>query len=229
MTQPYLSLIVPAYNEEQRLQNCLNTLTSYFYHYTKIPFEVVVVLNGCTDHTAVIAYAFANRWPQVKVVELVQKGKGRAVQAGMLAAKGKLRMMLDVDLSMPVGMISNFIGASEHAGVVVGHRSHLRTNLLRWLAHEIFRRLCRPLTKINDPQCGFKLFSAACADEVFRKLSVPGWGFDVEALHLAELAGYRVVEIEIPWTHDRGSKLRPVRDGYKMLRDLMYLRSRYAA
>ena len=224
MTSPYLSIVLPIYNEEQRLGKCLARLLDYFWHYTHIPFEIVCVLNGCTDRSFAIARQFSKRWPQMNILSLPEAGKGAAIKAGMLAAMGKYRMMMDVDLATPPTEIPRFLKAAwSGVDLVAGVRTYRHASPLRRLAHSGYRLLARPLTWVRDPQCGFKLFTAACADDVFSHLKTTGWGFDVEALYLAG-DGYRIVELEVPWIHDNNSKLHIFRDSVKMARDLLLIR-----
>jgi dolichyl-phosphate beta-glucosyltransferase len=228
----YLSIILPIFNEEKRLPLCLAHITDYLWHYTKYSFEILCVLNGCTDGSYTIASNFANRWPQVKLVIVPEAGKGRAVKEGMLMASGEYRYMADVDLATPIDEIQKFLEAIHGNpvwnipafDVVVGCRRPRYETFTRSAAHLIYSQLVKPLTRVSDPQCGFKMFRAEAAEQVFDKMTTPGWGFDVEALHIAERLGYKVREVNVRWKHTPGSKLSPLRDGWQMARDLVRLR-----
>lgn len=230
MTQPYLSIILPVYNEEARLERCLERLTSYYYNYTHFPFEIVVALNGCQDGSTKIAFLYAAKWPQITIRSLPWKGKGLAIREGMLKASGKFRLMVDVDLATPPNQYHKFLNeAVDGAALVAGVRAIEYRNPLRWMAHVGYKLMARPLTWCHDPQCGFKLFSEACARHVFTRLKTTGWGFDVEALHIAEKGGFQITEVLVPWENDEsGSKLRVIRDGLRMFQDLQRIRRIYS-
>jgi dolichyl-phosphate beta-glucosyltransferase len=228
MMPTYLSIVLPVYNEEARLHRCLERLTAYLWNYTHYKFEILCVLNGCTDASAGIAWRFASLWPQIRIKELQERGKGGAVKAGMLAASGKYRMMADVDLATPPQEFGRFVQeAQKGADLVTGVRKMHYANPLRYVTHIGYRLLARRLTWVRDPQCGFKLFTAVCADDVFSHCTTTGWGFDVEVLHLAG-DGYKIKELEVPWRNGEGSKLNPLTDGIKMARDLMHIRKIYS-
>lgn len=224
-----LSIILPIYNEETRLPRCLEHLTSYLWNYTHYKFEILCVLNGCTDRSEAIAGRFARLWSQVRIFRLDGKGKGGAVKIGMLSAAGKYRMMMDVDLATPPTEIPHFLEAAASCDLVAGRRPHLYQNPLREFCHMSYKRLASRLTMVSDPQCGFKMFQDRCAEEVFPLVTVSGWGFDVEALYLADRLGFSIMELPVRWEHDSGSKLNPVKDGMQMLRDLFRIRKLHAA
>lgn len=237
MSEPYVSVILPIFNEEQRLPMCLAHLTNYFWHYTKYGFEILCVLNGCTDGSERIASQFARKWPHHVQVLYSEPGKGAAVRKGMLASAGRFRYMADVDLATPIDEIPKFLNAMNgnppwHIppfDVVVGARQVRYQSFTRSAAHWLYRRLTSPLTRVSDPQSGFKMFRAYAAEQVFDKVSITGWGFDVEALHLAENLGYSIREVSVRWKHCPGSKLSPVKDGIQMARDLIKIRRLHAA
>lgn len=225
----YLSIILPIYNEEARLHRCLDNLTTYLWNYTHYKFEIVCVLNGCQDKSEEIVERFARLYPQITKINLLESGKGRAVRAGMLQARGTFRMMMDVDLAMPPTEIPKFLAAKEIADVVIGKRPEY-SDPFRKLTHWGYKLLTSPLTTATDPQSGFKLFQGICAQRVFERVTITGWGFDVEALCLAQELKYSIMEIPVAWEHDaKGSKLNIVRDGMQMARELFTLRKLHAS
>jgi dolichyl-phosphate beta-glucosyltransferase len=225
----YQSVILPIYNEQERLSMSLAHILDYLWHYTHWTFEVVCVLNGCTDKSEQIARQFYDRWQQIRIVSLPDAGKGAAVRRGMLEAKGRYRYMADVDLSTPITELPKFLSASSGgAGCVAGVRLIEEHSLVRQIAHAGFRALSGPLVRVRDPQCGFKMFSDECAEVVFRQVQTTGWAFDVEVLHLVDKGGFKLVEVEVPWKHDSRSKLRPVRDSIRMAQELFAIRRLYA-
>lgn len=233
-----LSLIIPAYNEESRLPASLDKLYYYFgrFHYTH---EILIVLNGCQDESELIVkkYKQHKHWNELRYINIPEAGKGRAVKAGILSAEGKNRLMIDLDLSTPLIQIYKFYAYSViYPGVIIGNRIYKNFNPLRWLTHHAYRFLAKDIVELNrscmddpirDYQAGFKLFSSAAAIDIFSRVSIDGWGFDVEVLYLAATLGYKIKQINIPWENVRGSKLHPLRDGIRMYRELKQLRSRY--
>jgi len=219
-----LSVVLPIYNEDKRLRLCLDRLLTYLYNYTNEPFEIIGVLNGCQDASGTIIHNFAALWPQIKILSLLEAGKGLAIKTGMLQAKGRYRMMMDVDLAMPPTEIPAFLEAIQEADIVIGRRSQLGTSMIRRAAHETFKVLSRPITKVQDPQSGFKMFTGKCADDVFKFVSIPGYSFDLEVLYLADLLGYKVKEIPVRYLHGPDSKINVLRDGIQMAKDLVRIK-----
>lgn len=226
----YLSVILPIYNEERRLHRCLDQLTAYLWNYTHYRFEILCVLNGCSDRSEQIVMSFMNLWPHIRLVILDEAGKGLAVRAGMLKAHGKYRIMMDVDLATPPSEIPNFLEAITDCDIVVGRRPDLYQETLRKAAHWGYRKITTPFTSVQDPQSGFKMFREEAAAAIFQDVTIHGWGFDVESLFLAHKLGYSVKEIPVRWAHvAEGSKLNPVKDGMQMLRELLTIRKLHSA
>jgi dolichyl-phosphate beta-glucosyltransferase len=228
----FLSFIIPAYNEETRLPATLEkTLT--FLKSQDYPYEVIVVENGSQDQTLRVAQEFAARHPELRVMHENGRGKGLAVRTGMLQARGEYCFMADADLSMPIGELARFlppalngydvaIGSREAPGSV-RYREPLHRHLGGRLINLAIRLLALP--GLQDTQCGFKCFRAPVAQDLFSRMRLSGWSFDIEVLYIARLRGYRVVEIPIPWHYNPSSKLSPVRDALRMLQDILEIRS----
>ena len=227
MSIPYLSIILPAYNEERRLPRTLEQIFSFL---AQQPFsaEVLVVENGSTDRTYAIAQEYAEKHPAFRVIQERQPGKGNAVRRGMLAARGAYRFMCDADLSMPIQELSKFlpeeagefdiaIASREIEGAVRYHEPYYR-HLGGRLVNLAIRLLILP--GLHDTQCGFKCFRAEAAADLFRYQTIPGWSFDIELLVIARKRGYRILEIPIHWYFDPDTKLRAVKDAVLMLRDI---------
>ena len=230
---PHLSVVVPAYNEEERLPRTLARLHEY-YETQPYPFDVIVVSDGSQDRTAEIVREFAKVYPHFAIVEYQpNRGKGYAVRKGMLEAGGDLVLFCDADLATPQEETEKLL---EHikagANVAIGSRplrdSQLerRQPLHRELLGRLFNRAVQSLAikGIDDTQCGFKLFTRAAAQEVFSRCKLDGFSFDFEALMVARDLGYRIDEVPIRWSHQEGSKVVLLRDGPRMLRDLVRLR-----
>jgi len=226
----YLSIILPIYNEEKRLERCLDHLTAYLFNYTHWRFEILCVLNGCTDRSEMIVQRYRNLWPQLRQVKLTEAGKGLAVKAGMLRANGLYRMMMDVDLATPPTEIPKFMQAIESSDIVIGRRPDTYTEPIRRAAHLAYKQFTAPFTSVKDPQSGFKMFRERAAGDIFSQVKIKGWGFDVESLYLAHQMKYSVCEIPVRWMHEAtASKLNPVKDGLQMLGELMKIRKLHAA
>jgi glycosyltransferase involved in cell wall biosynthesis len=227
----FLSLIIPAFNEEQRLPDTLKQVEA-FLNQQGYASEIIVVENGSQDRTYTIAERFSQKRPNFYVLRTSQRGKGLAVQQGMLAAHGHYRMMLDADLSMPVDQINRFIpplmegvdiaiASREAAGAVrydEPNYRHFGGRAINWL----IRLLALP--DLQDTQCGFKCFRAAVAEDLFNQQTLHGWSFDVEVLYIARLRGYNIQELPIPWFYSEQSHVRPIRDSIRLFFDLLTIR-----
>ena len=228
MTLPFLSIVIPAYNEEKRLPDTLEKVIA-FTDRQAYPSEVLVVENGSQDRTYAVAQAFAEHYDQVILLKEEQRGKGLAVQRGMLTARGEYRFMCDADLSMPVDEISRFIPPTlQDYDIAIGSREApgaIRYNepQYRHLGGRAVNTMIRVLALpgLQDTQCGFKCFSASVADELFRLQTLTGWSFDIELLYIARRRGYRIVEVPIPWYFNPESKLNVVKDAIKMGTDIL--------
>jgi dolichyl-phosphate beta-glucosyltransferase len=228
-------VVVPAYNEEERLPRTLARLHEY-YSQQGYPYDVVVVSDGSADGTRALVEAFAQTHPEFRLHEYFpNRGKGYAVRTGMLEAKGDLILFCDADLATPQEETEKLLAhIQQGADVAIGSRPlkesrlEVRQPLYREMLGRGFNKFVQMLAVpgIDDTQCGFKLFTRKAAQDVFRRCKLDGFSFDVEALIVARDLGYRIDEVPIRWSHQEGSKVSLVRDGIKMLRDLVRLRLR---
>lgn len=231
MTTPFLSIIIPAYNEEHRLPRTLEQIFTFLgeQSYTA---EVLVVENGSNDKTFEIASEFAKHNPNLHVSREKMRGKGNAVRRGMLEAKGEYRFLCDADLSMPIAEVNKFlppvlndvdiaIASREVAGAVRYNEPHYRH-----LTGRVFNNLIRLLVlpDLQDTQCGFKCFRAAVAEDVFHYQTLTGWSFDVEILYIAQRKGYQIREIPINWYFKADTKISVLQDSWQMFLDLLTIR-----
>lgn len=229
---PFLSLVIPAYNEEQRLPASLESVHA-FLSQQSYTWEVVIVENGSSDNTLRIAQAFAAQHPGFQVLEAPGRGKGRAVRQGMLYAQGEWRMMLDADLSMPVDQIPRFLPPQqEGAQVVIASREApgaVRYNEpeVRHIGGRVINSMIRllALPGLHDTQCGFKCFSAHAAQALFTRQTLDGWSFDIEILYIARKLGFAITELPIPWYYSERSHVRPLTDAFGMLGGILRIRS----
>lgn len=237
---PFLSIIIPAYNEEKRLPQTLEQVCS-FVSAQPYPVEILVVENGSHDRTAEIAAEFAARCSYLRVLHSSPRGKGWAVRTGVLAATGEFRFICDADFSMPVAEISRFLPpAVTDAPIVIASREGpgaVRYNEpnYRHLIGRVFNGMVKvfALPGLQDSQCGFKCFRADIAEKLFAMQTIPGFSFDVEILFIARKWGIPIRELGIPWYFNPESKVRFWRDSWRMALDLFKirwnsLRGRYA-
>lgn len=236
MTAPFLSIVIPAYNEEHRLPGTLDQITGFIQR-QPYPTEVLVVENGSQDRTLQVAQSYARRFPQLQAIHLDGRGKGLAVTHGMLAAQGQYRFMCDSDLSMPVTEINRFIPpALNDFDIAIGSREApgaVRYNepLYRHLGGRVINLMIRlmALPGLQDTQCGFKCLRAAVAEDLFTRLTLTGWSFDIELLYVARLRGYHITEIPIPWYYNADSRLNVIEGTLRMARDLLAIRRNHRA
>ncbi len=230
-----VSVVVPAYNEESRIAATLETLCE---HMQQRPWdwEIRIVDDGSTDRTASIAAGFASEEPRLVVQREPHRGKGGAVKAGLLAARGWYRFMCDADLSMPISQLMRFMPPLlDGFDVAIGTREGVAARrvgepLYRHLVGRAFNAFVQQLILpgIEDSQCGFKMFTAPAVEAIFPHVTVDGWAFDVEVLTVARATRLRVVEVPIEWHYRRDSRLSIVRDGMTMVRELVRIKSRAA-
>lgn len=231
---PYLSIVIPAYNEAERLPETLAVLRDWV---EQQPFsiEVLIVDDGSSDDTTKVVSATTRRFPALRLIKLEQnQGKGGAVREGMLQAKGQFRLFTDADNSTPISEINKLLPYTEQYEVIIGSR-YLEPGSIKvkqpWKRRVLSRfgnKLIQlwALPGIVDTQCGFKLFSAKAAHDIFPRQEMRGWSFDVEILTIAQQLGYAIKEVPVDWYDARQSKLRAVRSGKQFLRDLRIIRGR---
>jgi dolichyl-phosphate beta-glucosyltransferase len=234
LRQPYLSIVIPAYNEELRIIRTLGQVVS-FLNTRSYSWEVVVADDGSADATAQLVEDFASRQSRVRLLRLTHRGKGSAVKHGMLEAKGQYRFLCDADLSMPFEQVERFLPPQlEGVDIALGSREapnarrvgepsqrHLMGRFYNWLV----RVLAVP--GVDDTQCGFKCFRGEVVPELFQKQTIDGFAFDVEILFLAYKSGMIIKEVGIDWYYRDRSKIRPVHDSVTMTRDLVKIRWRH--
>jgi dolichyl-phosphate beta-glucosyltransferase len=227
---PYLSIVIPAYNEEARLPHTLEEVWR-FLQSQPYAGEIIVVDDGSDDATVEIARAFGEGKP-VRVLSPGHQGKGGAVRAGMLAASGRFALMTDADLCTPLEDAQGLLAAMDRYDVAIGSRAlpasvlEVRQPIYRELMGRTGNRIIQALLLpgIRDTQCGFKLFRREAAQAVFSRSVMNGVSFDIEVLYLAQQLGYRIAEVPIHWSHRAGSKIHIVRDYFRTLRDLLTIR-----
>lgn len=233
--RPDVSIVIPAYNEEDRIVRTLEAVVAYF-NTLGVRYEVLVVDDGSTDRTAGIVSSFAEQHGRMQLLSYGgNRGKGAAVRHGVLHSTGQQILFSDADLATPIEEFAKLRDALAAGNdVAIGSRDIAGANLVRHQSAireaggKLFNRLVQLLAVpgIHDTQCGFKLFTAVAGQRIFGLGVVENFSFDVEALFLARKLGYRIAEVPITWRHQEGSKVRFVRDALRMLRTLLQIRMR---
>jgi dolichyl-phosphate beta-glucosyltransferase len=232
-SRPWLSVVIPAFDEERRLPRTLETVVAHLRGRER-PFEIVVADDGSGDRTAALAECAG---PEVRVLRLPHRGKGAAVRAGVLAARGDLLLVTDADLSTPITDLDRLLVALERCDVAIGSR-HVAgarvaapQRLDRRLMGRVFNVLVRALLLpgLRDTQCGVKLFRREVALAVFERCRSDGFAFDVEALALARRFGHHVAEVPVEWRNSPDSRVRPLVDMPRMFWEVLAIRRRCRA
>jgi dolichyl-phosphate beta-glucosyltransferase len=220
MKQPYLSVVIPAYNEAKRLPNTLLDIDKHLAH-VPFPYEILVVDNNSKDATLEIVKRFSAFIKNLRVIECRTQGKGAAVQKGMLEAQGKIRLFTDADNSTSIEhffLMEEYFPKKDGEGfdVVIGSRDIEGAKMVPpqpWykrtlgnLGNLVIQVLL--LRHIPDTQCGFKAFTEKAALDIFPKITILGWGFDVEALVVAKEHGYAIKQIPVTWVNDTRSTVK---------------------
>ena len=229
-----LSIVIPAYNEENRLPK---TLDSIFAYLQARPYraEVIVVDDGSSDRTSEIVCARRQQNPSLRLVSNGgNRGKGFSVRHGMLEARGEFALFTDADLSTPIEETEKLLAAMRERGydAAIGSRAMDRSlievhqSAIREQAGIFFNRLVRSIMgiKFSDTQCGFKAFRRERTRIIFEQQRVERFGFDPEILFLAKRNGLRVAEVPVRWSHDSATKVNVAADGMGMFLELLLIR-----
>jgi dolichyl-phosphate beta-glucosyltransferase len=236
---PFLSVIVPAYNEEKRIGDSLTFLLAYLQKQT-YTWEMIVVDDGSRDKTVQVIESRIQGIDHARLIACQpNRGKGFAVRQGMLVSTGERVIFTDADLSTPVTEIENALAHLDHdCDLVIGSRAIAGSAIARY--QPLYRRMGSrifnflrdgivgvDISRFKDTQCGFKAFHGAVAHDLFNRMSINGFMFDVEMLYIALKLGYRIGEMPVHWQDVPGSKVRLIRDTLRMFRDLARIRFKY--
>lgn len=227
------SIVIPAYNESARISATLERVLAYVAG-QNWDAEVLVVNDGSRDTTAGIVRQFAEKNPGLRLVENPgNRGKGYSVRNGMLQARGQILLFSDADLSSPIEeAVKLFDAIAAGADIAIGSRwlrRELQTQrqpLYRQLAGRMFNLALRLLLglRYKDTQCGFKAFTRRSAQAIFPLQRIERWGFDPELLYLANQFRLQVAEVPVEWAHDAGTRISPLRDGARMVGEMLKIR-----
>jgi dolichyl-phosphate beta-glucosyltransferase len=232
----HLSVVIPAYNEEGRLEGTLERVLDYL-RAQPYASEVLVVDDGSSDGTAGLAAEVLEGSTEHRVlVNEENRGKGYSVRRGMLEARGERRLFSDADLSTPIEHAADLLAAIEQgADIAIASRAipgadiEVHQSLIRESAGRMFSVVQRALlgSGIKDTQCGFKMFTGEAAEAVFPHQTLERWAFDAELIFVAQRLGLEVAEVPVRWIDSPHTKVKMVTDGLKMVLDLVRIRARH--
>lgn len=228
----FLSIIIPAYNEERRISGTLFDIDEYLKR-RDYEYEIIVVDDGSTDKTAEIV---RDLLPQIKNLALIKnkrnRGKGYVVRRGLLAAKGKYRLFMDADNSTSANQAERLLLEFSKHHIVIGSRAIVGARLSppqpffrRVLGRimKIFVQIIVRLPRIKDSQCGFKIFSEKAIKDILPRCRINGWAFDAEILKIGQKLGYEIKEVPVVWRNNHESKVRIV-GGIKFIFELLMIK-----
>lgn len=240
--RPFLSVVIPAYNEERRLPQTLQTVVDYLKQQS-YNSEVIVVDDGSSDQTVQVVEAFCATHAIVRLIRNDHRGKGYAVRTGVLAARGHIVLFFDADSSTPIEDVEKLLPWFERGyAIVIGSREGLGAKRIkepfyRHLMGRIFNMVVRMLTVrgIDDTQCGFKSLTSDVAKEIFARAHLYGedaksikgamvTAYDVEVLFLGQKLGHKIKEVPVMWRYGTESKVNPLKDSWRNFRDVVMVR-----
>lgn len=239
--RPYLSVVIPAYNEEESFRKGVLTQVEKYLNRQDYSWEVVVVDDGSTDKTTKLVEEFVKKHRGFHLIKNPHFGKAHTVSTGIMAARGRYVLFTDFDQATPISEIEKmWPEVRKGANVVIGSREGIGAKRVgepfyRHLMGRVFNFLVQAfaIRGIEDTQCGFKLFSREVAQKLFSRLRVykeqkvkdaftGAW--DVEVLLLARKFGYKISQVPVEWHHIKTTRVHPVKDSFRMLRDILHIR-----
>lgn len=231
---PYLSLVIPAYNEEKRIGKTLEGMLE-FIGSKSFPTEILVVDDGSTDRTVEVVNSFSNEKIPLRLISYGKnRGKGYAIKTGMLAARGEYALFADADMSTPIEMFDRFepymkegveviIGTRKTAGAYVGkHQALYRENMgkvFTWISNRLLG------LDTTDFTCGFKCFHRRTIEPVFGSQRISGWGYDTEIIFIARHKGFRIQEVPVSWYNDEATRVKLWKNVFTCLLELYQIRN----
>ncbi len=225
-----LSIIIPAYNEEKRIGKSLNRIQEYLTK-KKINYEIIIVDDGSKDDTIKVIDKFKGNIRLLK--NEINSGKGFSVKKGIMSAQYGLILFTDADLATPIEELDQMKKSiNEGYDIVIASRNMPESNIFvkppsyKQLLGKTFPLFVRFLLfhEIRDTQCGFKLFKKKVARRISKLQRIYGFCFDVELLFIAKKFGYKIKEVPVKWVDQKGSKISPLKDAFKMLIDLIKIK-----
>lgn len=229
-----LSIVIPAYNEEKRLQSTLEKIYSYLKG-KNYEYAVIIIDDGSSDRTAEVALdSELNKTGKLSLLKNEEnKGKGFSIKRGILASYAEFVLFTDSDLSTPIEELDElFLSIQSGYDIVIGSRSIKGSEIIvhqpfyRELMGKFFNFLVQifVLKGFIDTQCGFKLFKGNVAKDIANELKIDRFGFDVEMLYLAQKKNYKIKEAPVIWLNSPTSKVNPIFDSWRMFLDLLSIK-----
>jgi len=232
---PELSIVIPAYNEARRLPRTLARIRAWLEGQSRSA-EIIVVDDGSTDGTAAVLESSRAEFANLRLIAHARnRGKGASVRTGFLEARGRIVLVTDADLSAPIAEADKLLAALGSYDAAIGSRAvdrsliEVHQSRARELAGILFNFAVRVITGLPfvDTQCGFKAFLRERAQIAFEQQRTEGFGFDPELLFLCRRHGLEIVEVPVRWAHDADTRVRVLRDGLRMVWDLLAVRGNW--
>lgn len=230
--QPELSVVIPAFNEAERIGPTIKVTSEYLTAAAQ-SFELIVVDDGSTDSTLEVLSKLQSETPELRFISLPgNRGKGAAVRSGVMDAKGDLILYIDADGATPIAELSKLMDAiAVGSDIAIGSRAlpSAETKIVSKLHRKLLGRIFNfavnliAVPGLLDTQCGFKLFKRHAAKKIFERQLLNGFSFDVEVLYLARRLDFKVKEVAVNWNNQPGTKVNVVKDGILMLLDVFKL------
>ena len=244
MKKPFLSVVIPSYNEMANLQKGVLDKVEHFLKKQEFDYEVIIVDDGSTDGSVEFEAKFVKESPNFHLIKNEHLGKAGAVTYGMLSAVGEYVLFSDMDQATPIDELPKLLEFSKNYDIVIGSRSSNRkgapwTRLLMAKGMMVLRSVIVGVAGISDTQCGFKLFKKDASDALFSKLkefhhgykkisgSSVKAGFDVELLFLAQKLGFSIKEVPVEWLYVETRRVSPIKDSFEALEDLLKIKYNY--
>lgn len=229
----FLSIVIPAYNEEKRIEETLEKILNYLK--TKnYQYEIIVVDDGSSDNTVKVLETIAKENKNIFILKNEQNsGKGYSVRKGVLESKGDYILFSDADLSTPIEEVEKLLHwLNQGFDVTIGSRGLKESDIkihqpfYRELMGKFFNFLVQTLLikGIKDTQCGFKCFKKDATKEIFKRQKIDGFGFDVEILYIAKKLNYKIKEVPVTWLNSPNSKVSPIKHSLEMFKDILKIK-----
>jgi glycosyltransferase involved in cell wall biosynthesis len=227
-----VDVVIPVLNEAHVLRKSVQTLFGFLRDSLPYRWRIVIVDNGSTDGTQNVAKELVAEYPEVKLLRLLQKGRGRALRHAWLRSSADMVCYMDVDLSTKLEHVPQLLKAVAHGGydVATGSRLMRESRTTRSLKREIISRIYNVLvkavlfTRFSDAQCGFKALSRKAVEEIVPQIKDQAWFFDTEMLVLAEKQGYRIKDLPVEWIEDDDSRVKIIQTGWEDIKGVFRLR-----
>jgi glycosyltransferase involved in cell wall biosynthesis len=227
-----VDVVIPVLNEAHVLKKSVETLFGFLRSSLRYRWRIVIVDNGSTDGTQNVAKELAATYPEVKILRLLQKGRGRALRHAWLRSNADIVCYMDVDLSTKLVHVPELLHAIAHDGYDIGTGSRLmrESRTTRSLKREIISRIYNILVKVvlftrfSDAQCGFKALSRNAVEKIVPQIKDQAWFFDTEMLVLAEKQGYRIKDLPVEWIEDDDSRVKIIQTGWEDIKGVFRLR-----